>query len=58
MSNVLGYNWLIEHYDLQIVQPLRLTSEIGSSRQTRITDGFVRELYPPPTGPSLPLPGT
>jgi hypothetical protein len=34
MSDWIGYRWLIDHLDLNLVQPLRLETQIGATRAT------------------------
>lgn len=46
MTKQVGYHWLIQHYGVHIIQPLRMHSKIGSSHQISIIDGFTCKTYP------------
>lgn len=41
-----GYKWLSAHYSIQPVQRFRIESQIGASRRSGISDGFMQEVYP------------
>lgn len=41
-----GYKWLSETYDVAPVQPFRVSSVIGSTRSSAVSNGFRVETYP------------
>lgn len=57
MSDVIGYRWLAERYEVKTVQPLRTVSVIARSRATVREDGFVHEQYPASARPTESLAG-
>lgn len=47
MTDVIGYSWLLNHYKVNVVQPLRRKSVIGATRQSRSDNGYETEVYTP-----------
>lgn len=44
---LVGFNALAEHYSIGLVQPLRVTSFIGTVRTRHDNNGYVENRYPP-----------
>lgn len=54
-SNLAGYHWISAFTGVRPVQPLRVTSVIGTSRATHTQDGHVRNTYTRPYAPEPTL---
>ena len=46
MTEYLGFKWLSETLNIDPVQPFRVQSRIGSTRETLISDGYVQQTFP------------
>ena len=46
MTEYLGFKWLSEAFDIDPVQPFQVQSRIGSTRETVISDGLVKQAFP------------
>jgi hypothetical protein len=57
MSNLAGYAWLTEHYQIYPCQPLRVRSEIGNLRKRVEVDGVTQQIFPAQYRPAPSLAG-
>lgn len=57
MADWIGYQWLQQRYAVQLVQALRVDSQIAKSRATEREDGYAHEYYPANARPADTLAG-
>jgi hypothetical protein len=51
VADWIGYRWLQLQYSVQLVQALRVDSQLSKSRTTEREDGYVHEYYPAASRP-------
>jgi hypothetical protein len=55
MRNPAGYAWLVQTYQIQICQPLKVRSEIGSTRKDSLLNGVLEQTFPAQYQPGATL---